>query len=386
MRLFWLGALACFYSAAAFAQEPGAPRLETVTSTPAPEVEAPPAPPASDDLSDDVWRTYHLAFKALAAGRRAEAREMLEHITKAYGGHPAGKHATEILERLDRGETVIERPDVPPAATDDVLGRDTAPTAFSRAELVVFQTLHGIGIGGEICIAAHCDDARAVGAALTLGGGVGLATSLLLTGDGISPGHTAALNAGAAWGFGLTFMTMGIAQPDPEEVLFGALIGGQLAGIAAGELIWRQTHLSAGDVSLVSSVAIWSNVLTLFAFGMAEFDVEEEEVFATMLAVSALGLSGGALLADRFPMTRGHVLVIDGGGIIGGLMGVGIDLLLQGDDVEPGPLFALAGVGTIGGLALTAYLTRNWDVPDSSLMATFVPYEGGGMLMVGSAF
>lgn len=374
--------------------EPGAPRIDpTITTTPTrslppPEddVFAAPAlpekPPRAPEYDDAAWRLYHLAFRALASGRGKEAREMLEHITITHARHPAAIRARDLLDRLNRGETAPIASE--PGALESL--RDGAPTGLARAELAVLQTIHGIVVGAEVCALAECDDPRALGALLIFGGGLGLGASLLATTDGITPGHTAALNTGTIWGGYSGVMLAGAAEADDAQVVLGMALAGQMIGLGTGELLWRLTRPSAGDVSLASSVGIWSTVLTAFAFGAAEFDSDEQIIFGTVLATGQLGLIGGAFLADYVPMSRGRVLVIDGGGIVGGLMGMGVDLLIQGDRTEAAPFFGLAAAGTLAGLGLAAYLTRNWDVPDLELTTAAIPLDGGGMLVVGGTW
>jgi hypothetical protein len=329
-------------------EEPGLPKDPSSTMT---------ETSTGTTVSDDVSMLYRAALQALSLGRRAAARAILLEIETKYPRTAIG--AAEMLGLLESAG-----PDED-SASAAVLGRDTPATALSRAELIVIQSLHGIAVGGELCAAASCDDERLIGASLILGGGLGFGLSFFLTVDGITPGHTSSINSGMFWGLWNSVAIMGMVQPRNEgQVIPGSLVIGQIAGVGLGELAWRATHASSGDVSLASSVGIWSGVLTLLIHGATEFEADQEVVFATLLAASDLGLVGGAFLADLFPMSRGHALVIDGGGALGMLVGMGLDLLIQGDDLEPAPFFTLASIGMASGLGLTAYLTRNWDAPD----------------------
>jgi hypothetical protein len=337
----------------------------------------------SDTPADSAWRLYHLAFAALAGGRHAESKEILEHIARAYPDHPAAQRAVELIERLSRHEP-------PPLAKAEKRlrhegeGRDGPPTGLARAELFLVQTVNGIAIGLESCIALECDDARTVGAFLVVGGGAALTLSLVLTQDGIMPGHTSALNAGTVWGAAdALFLTAATQGNDTDEALPAALVVGQLAGLGAGEILWRTIRPSAGDVSLASSIGLWSGVLTFFVLGALEFEVSSEAGFGSLLAVTNLGLLGGAWLASEVPMSRAHVLVIDGGGVIGTLLGAGSALVLGGNDLGAAGFFTATTIGMIGGLSLAAYLTRDWEIEDGDLAFGVLPFEGGAALTFG---
>ena len=381
------------------AQEPGAPRaLRTRTASAAPaqaeavelfgsEVPArPPAAPSGEPTADHpAWAAYHQAFLALSAGRRAECVEQLRHLEQTYASHPLAARATALLQQLT-ASTSDERRDertlvATPIAPGE--GRDGPATSLSRAEFVVAQTIHGVGLGLELCLLAECDDSRAVGASMIAGGGVGLGLSLLLTGDGITPGHAAMLNAGTAWGAASGFFLSGAINPSSGEarVIPATMIAGQLAGMGLGHLIWRGTHASAGDVAIATSGGLWLDFVTLMVVGATfDGDLEPEAAFGALLASTVVGLGAGALIADQYPMSRGRVLVIDGGAAVGALVGVGAGLIIQADDTAP--YFLLPAIGAVGGLALTTYLTRNWDRSDNDLPQVafgLSPWQGGGM-------
>jgi len=361
---------------AALAQdEPGSARTSSATA-----LRPPPGPTVEDH---PAFRLYHLAFEALAAGQVDEASRLLRQLVTTQAEHPLARRAQQVLAKLDAGP-INQVFDVPRKAAAPGIGRDSAPTAFSRAELVVAQTLHGIGLGAEVCIVAGCDDARAIGATVVVGGGLGLGLSLLLTSEsGITPGHTAALNTGTLWGAATGFMISGLINPvsDDAELIPGLMIGGQLLGLGVGELSWRLTHASSGDISLAGSTGFWSGFLaTMVTLGAFNGDPDEPEpVFGIILASSLTGLVAGGFLADRFPINRGHALVIDGGGVIGALTGLGAALIVRAEDSAP--YFILTGIGAASGLVLTTFLTRDWDL-DIGREASFniIPTKGGAIV------
>jgi len=367
--------------------EPGGPRLEGRTSsvsgarnTDLSAAERALAPPTGPEVLDDpAWRFYHLAFQALANGNDRECRELLEHITKSFAQHPAADRSRQLLVQL--GTERKNKPADPAllAATPPPPGDASGETAttLARAELVIGQTAHGIGLGLEICLLAKCDDVRAFGATMILGGASGLTASLFLSGNGITPGHASALNSGVVWGLAEALFITGIVNPrDSQSIVVGPIIG-QLVGLGAGELLWQTTHATAGDVSLASSGGLWSALLAMNV-ALAVSD-KEEVIFGTMLAASSVGLVAGALTANAFPMSRGRVLVIDGSAALGGLLGLGLAFTVQGQELERGPLFLLIDVGILSGLALSTFFTRDWDAPElPPITMGIMPLPNGG--------
>jgi hypothetical protein len=78
--------------------------------------------------------------------------------------------------------------------------------------------------------------------------------------------------------------------------------------------------------------------------------------------------------------------MIDAGGILGMLGGMGVMVLLEGDQVDSEPFFASAIVGTAAGLGISTYLTRNWDIPEVPGELAMVPTDGGVMALYGARF
>lgn len=340
------------------------------------------APPASADLDEPAWRFYHLAFRALADGNPTECRQLLEHLAKSFPEHPAATRAKELLERLSVQVPVAPpRPSPTPSPEPTGLAalRDEKPTTLARAELVIGQTAHGIGLGLEFCLLAKCDDVRAMGATMILGGASGLTASLLLSRNGITPGHASAINTGVLFGLAEASFITGIAQPNDSQVAVVGPMVGQILGLGIGHLVWESTGASAGDVAVATAGGLWLGVLGLnVGLGFNSFD--ERAVLGMVLASSSAGLILGAVAANYFPMSRGRTLVIDGSALLGGLVGLGAAFTIQGDQLERGPLFLLIDVGILGGIALSTILTRDWDLPDDlpPVQVGIMPVPGGG--------
>jgi len=330
--------------------------------------------------TDAAWALYHEAFSALAQGRSDEAARLLSDLRTRYPDHEASARATPLLDSLRgvRSETVPPAPtgydNVPPPAPPEAPRPSEAgpeqPTGTARAELVMGQTLHGILLGVEVCVAFGCEDVQPWVLSLMLGAGGGFGLSMWLSVDGVTPGLARSLNSGTEWGLwhglmlALASSYYGSTSDEAKTVMTSMAIG-QLVGLGAGGLAYYLAHPTTGQVSLTSSGGIWLTIATLLTLAFLEVEpADETSIFWTALIASDIGLVGGGLFASQMPMSAGRVLLIDAGGLLGTLLGMGIDLLAEGDDPSPKPFFGLALVGLLAGLGLSYYFTRDWDEPE----------------------
>ncbi len=246
-----------------------------------------------------------------------------------------------------------------PAPETDRLGLERVD-AFARAELALWQTLHGVLLGMEACAVLECNDLRSGAAATMVGGGAGLGLALWATGDGITPGRAHLLNSATGWGL-WNALALGIVfEVDEPKAGAGLLMAGQLGGLGAAAALWPQFKPQAGDVGLINTGGIWSAGLTGMTLGALEAQRAARETFGLLWATTNLGGAAGAALAQAYPMGRGRVLVLNAGGLVGALTGVGLALLIGGDDA-PAPAYYGAGIaGALAGLALSAWLTQDW--------------------------
>jgi hypothetical protein len=94
----------------------------------------------------------------------------------------------------------------------------------------------------------------------------------------------------------------------------------------------------------------------------------------------------GALLAHSVPMTTSRVLLIDAGGLLGTLSGLGLAVLAQGDDVHAAATLVPGLLGTLTGLGVAYYLTQDWDSAEDTaatqLHMGLAPIRGGALASV----
>lgn len=245
-----------------------------------------------------------------------------------------------------------------------------------KVELQVWTTLYGLWLGIAVPGALGADDSEAYGVGLLAGGPVGfLAGKAISRGGTITEGQARAITLGGSWGtwqgYGWTeILDLGgqsLCYDDPyyggcydsyddgEEKFAGMVLGG-LAGIAAGALLSRG-DISPGVATSANFGALWGS---WFGFAGAYLAGEEDDAnLAATLLVGNAGLVSAALLASRYDVSRNRARLVSIYGVIGGLSGLGLDLLVQPDDEKVAVGIPLAG--SIIGLALGVGNTRDFD-------------------------
>jgi len=254
----------------------------------------------------------------------------------------------------------------------------------ARAELGFYQTLHGIGVGIEICAIADCGSATAWIGVPTLAAGAGLTAALLATPHGITPGRALAIDTGTSWGFWQALVVANVSDRiSGAKEVSATLMVGQAVGLGAGTLAGLTLEPTAGSVALADAIGTWAGVLTLLGHAANDWKGSSDMKWLTILAASDVGFLGGALLAPQISMSRGRTLVIDAGGILGMLAGMAGALAVKETPDSAAGFFGPAIGGSILGLGLATWLTQGWDVPDVPVQAMLLPTDGGAVALVG---
>ncbi|MDX2087063.1 MAG: hypothetical protein SFX73_04390 [Kofleriaceae bacterium] len=371
LRIGWaLGALVIAGGTARAQPSPEAP-LPAPEPPPAPSPE--PAPPFVDPRMDPAWQRYHHAFALLAQGDRDGARAEVAVLQQMHPDHPATRQAENALASNAPGTAA--RP-APRAALVE------QPTNGARAELALFQGIHGIHVGIELCLIAQCDDAEPYVLLGLVGGIAGTAASL--TRDNIRSGTRALVNSGTVWGAFNAGMILINTDPESISTVGLGLLAGQGLGIGAA-LALETRRPTAGQVALANSGGQWALALTGLLMATFEPDIADRNIPLVLMAAGDAGIGVGAYLASRYPwVSRAQTLVLDAGGIVGGVAGGGLGVMLTGS-VEDRTTYAAAAVGIVAGLGAAAYLTRNWRNDDALAMRTaLAPVPGGGAMFVSS--
>jgi hypothetical protein len=370
-----LGLLATTASAQSTASQPAEARPSATAPAPAPAaLSAPPLPTAADPCAQ-TESDYTEAFDDLVQGEDEKALAALERVLAVCPHHPyAGELARLARARLGPGAQLAEAS----------LLTVEKPSGFARGSLVVWQTLHGATQGALLCAIADCEARAALGVSL-LGAGAGAAVSWLLSDGGVTSGQSGAINSGTTWGIWYGLATIGMLDLDGDTSA-GAVMASMAGFTGMGVAVALLLVPTAGQVSLANSGGLWTGVVTALILATMD-NGDTKSFFAIESLVSTVGILSFAALAQNYPVSQGRVLLIDSGGVLGGLLGAATVALLGGD----GDGAAIgAGVGALAGLGFTTWLTRNFDTPASagpqvSMGPSLLGQQGMG-LMVGGRF
>lgn len=255
------------------------------------------------------------------------------------------------------------------------------PSNSARLELIAGQALHGGVQGFLVCGLLRCDAVPHLSVSL-LGVGTGALGSWLLSNQGLTPGQAQVINAGSFWGtwYGLAGSRV-LALPTDRGIAL--TMGGALGMTGVGLLFAHYGRPLSGQVSMANSGGLWGGLLSAAFLGVL-FPNERSEsfLFMNLLATSA-GLTSLGILSVFHPVSRGRMLLIDLGGLVGGLVGFFGPILLGANQLQP--VLLSAGVGMAVGLTGATLLTRGVDAPEApavTLAPTALP-GGAGLSLAG---
>lgn len=285
------------------------------------------------------------------------ARTLLQLVRDRYPNTPAAAEAARLLGLLQQKTT------------------DTS----GRTELMVFGTTYGAALGVALPVALDSESAEGYGLGLIVGAPAGfLASRAYARSRPLSEGQASAIISGAMWGTWQAFGWMealDIGQDetcypglpgDPEfcsesgpdaPAVVSMMIAGSLVGMGAGTAL-SQKNITNGTAATVNFGAMWGSWVGL-ALGILS-DQQDDALLTTALLGGNAGLLAGALGNSRWRLSESRARLISIAGVAGGLAGMGTLLVVLPNDAgNEAVLFPL--LGSIGGLALGAYWTRNFD-------------------------
>ncbi|MBI5515514.1 MAG: hypothetical protein HY909_17165 [Deltaproteobacteria bacterium] len=243
-----------------------------------------------------------------------------------------------------------------------------------RLELSVTQGLNGMGIGLSLAALSGSRSPGVYAGASILGGGLGLATALVLTRDGITEGQSSAINMGTLYGgLGALFLSFGIADGLSVQAVGGIFAAGLTLGTVGGIVASFQRPL-AGRVQFAGSLGVWSSFVSAHLFlatqGYGSFSRDDSagavRVFGlTSFGTLGAGLLAGALLAPNVNVTASRMRFINLAAV-GGATVVGLSSMLFAlESRDENALLTAYGIGAIagavGGAALGYLLTNRHD-------------------------
>ncbi len=228
----------------------------------------------------------------------------------------------------------------------------------ARVGLVAFGTLYATWVGMGTGILA--ESAELVYMGMIAGPMLGLSTTLVQTREApISNGQASLLALGGAWG---TWQGTGaaiLAGSGYKGVTAASMAGGALGLLAASNVVVRR-YVSAGEATLINFGGIWGTWFALCA-GKILGVTDSDALLTSAMAGGNLGLVKMGTLAPRVGMSGGRARLINLGGIIGTLYGLGTAVLADRHH-QAQPTFAMMLAGGILGLGAGTYLTRHYEV------------------------
>lgn len=277
----------------------------------------------------------------------------------------------DVAEALYR--LILERYPESAAAADARASLAALPAEAARSgsvELRVWMTLYGAWLGAAVPAALGADSPEPYGVGLLLGGPAGfLAGRAVASRLDLTEGQARAITLGGTWGTWQGFgwrevLDLGIEQDcsfgpgicldeSATEETFAAMIAGGLVGIGVGTLLSGR-EMTPGTASVVNFASLWGSW-----FGVAGgtlFDLEGDDLLAATLLAGDAALLTSVFLAPSWNVSRARARLVSIAGVLGGLGGLGIDLLAQPEDEKLALGIPLAG--SILGLGVGIATTR----------------------------
>jgi hypothetical protein len=281
------------------------------------------------------------------------------------------RDVAEALYRL-----ILERYPASPAAADAraslaALPRTAETQGSGSVELRIWATLYGAWLGAAVPAAFGADTPEPYGVGLLVGGPAGFFAGRMLANRlDLTEGQARAITLGGTWGTWQGFgwrevLDIGVEEDcssgpgfcfeleDGTEEAFGAMIIGGLTGIGVGTLLSGRS-ITPGTASAVNFASLWGSW-----FGVAGgslFDLEGDDLLAATLVGGNVALVASALTVPRWGVSRSRARLVSIAGVLGGLAGLGVDLLAKPDDEKVALGIPLAG--SILGLGVGMYATR----------------------------
>jgi hypothetical protein len=293
---------------------------------------------------------YALALRYASEGSYDRALEYFHELIRNY---PTSSEAAEAQDLYPKADALRK--------ARRTQFKIDAVDKSGRTDLLVFSGYYGLWLGIATPIALEAEGAAAYGVGLLVAGpsAVLLAHYLTKT-SGISDGDATMIALGGNWGIwqGIGWY---LNSDDPHDgndaIMAGELVG--LGGCAMGILLASSIDFSPGGAELISAGASWGAWFGLVAGSLIDFG-DKSELTAALVGSDALPVGAG-IVAWNSEWSRKRIRLINLAGVLGTIGGLGVDLIAQPEGGST--IMAIAGAGSIAGLAAGTWLTRNTDNP-----------------------
>jgi hypothetical protein len=324
------------------------------------QAEAPePAPGvAHQQAPAEWWDRYGQGRALLLREDYAGAAEIFESLQGTATSVDQKRLASELamIARALEGEHEALRPDA--RRTADELS-------------LLYSTAFFYGFGTSAWVALQTQPNHFAGAVLPFAVLTSASVGGVAVADGYSPlqrGVPHSISAGLYLGFVEGVWTVGLQHSASTRVGGGhwnsarvstILWTGATAGAITGGLVGDAFHPEPGNVSFVSSSAMWGGIVSgMFgAASQADVDYRAETAFIVAGVGYNLGLATGLFVVPSEPLSVARVRLTDVSGLAGGLLTSAAYLAIAADQADPRLAFGAAGLGAGAGLGLGWWLT-----------------------------
>lgn len=207
-----------------------------------------------------------------------------------------------------------------------------------------------------------------------LGEGIGL--TLLARHNGYTWGQMSSVGSGGLWGFMNGTLLPAIFNEEPNTQLAAASsLLFSAAGMAGGQYLYKARGVTHGDVSVINSYGALG-----LGLGLAIAETSDPEKFRPyavgMFAGSLAGIGTGLFRTQNYHYTRFQGNMIALGEFAGALVGMGLTVLAEPENISS--YFWSASIGAAVGLIGTDFFLREKDKHSSGFASNlnfqFNPY------------
>ena len=288
---------------------------------------------------------YEEAVKQGVDGKYNQALRRLDWLLSSYPETVHGQLATDKRKEI---ALLLQQPQ--------------PISGMSRAGLVGFGTFFTTWLGVGTLMLLEVEDPTLYGLASIAGPLSGLFGSLSLTRESeLSDGQASLITLGGTWGIWQAVGAASLADAGEKTTVGASMVGGTLGLALAGGIVSGK-NISPGDATLINFGGIWGTWFSICG-AMAARDRSRDNsnfILGSAMMGGNVGLSTMAVWSTKLDMSLARARLINIGGIVGTLYGLGASILL---DIEPEDrtFWSLMGIGGVVGLTAGAYFTRNYD-------------------------
>lgn len=290
---------------------------------------------------------YRLALKYASQARYDVTSRLIRDLLLAY---PESEPALKIKEFQANAEQLWK-------TRKALFWKGSLLEQSGRTDILIFSGYYGLWLGIATPIFLEAESPQVYAAGLLLGAPLSILITHGLTKEtNISDGRATMISLGGHLGTwqGIGWST--ISDCEGNEVVGMSELGG-LLGIGIATALTSKIDFSTGHAGLTSSALQWGAWFGLVLGVIA--DHEDDDLLQDMLIGSDMLILSTAIATKNVRMSKARIRLINLAGVIGTVIGFGIDLLTEVD--EASLIFGIAGLGSVAGLAVGTNLTKNFD-------------------------